>query len=70
VLLSLVLEQVSGDLAYSLGLANDHRWIGHNGELPGFNTYLYYHPELDAVVAVKVNSDISSGETAQRTGRP
>jgi D-alanyl-D-alanine carboxypeptidase len=51
-----------GDLAYGIGFGKDHGWIGHNGEIPGFNTYLFYHPELDAVVAVEVNSDISSGK--------
>jgi D-alanyl-D-alanine carboxypeptidase len=53
---------INGDLAYGIGLGKDHGWIGHNGEIPGFNTYLFYHPELDAVVAVEVNSDISSGK--------
>jgi D-alanyl-D-alanine carboxypeptidase len=49
------------DLAYGIGLGKDHGWIGHNGEILGFNTYLFYRPELDAVV-VEVNSDISSGK--------
>jgi D-alanyl-D-alanine carboxypeptidase len=53
---------LKGDYGYGLGLMNEHGWIGHGGELPGYNTYLYYHPELDAVVAVEVNSDISSGD--------
>jgi D-alanyl-D-alanine carboxypeptidase len=53
---------LKGNLAYGLGLANDHGWIGHNGELPGYTTYLFYHPELDAVVVVEVNSDIPSGD--------
>jgi D-alanyl-D-alanine carboxypeptidase len=53
---------LKGNLAYGLGLGNEHGWIGHNGETPGYNTYLFYHPELDAVVAVEVNSDISSGD--------
>jgi D-alanyl-D-alanine carboxypeptidase len=53
---------LNGDLAYGLGLANDHGWIGHNGEIPGYNTYLLYHPDLDATVVVEVNSDISSGD--------
>jgi D-alanyl-D-alanine carboxypeptidase len=53
---------LNGDLAYGLGLENDHGWIGHNGEIPGYNTNLFYHPELDAVVAVEVNSEISSGD--------
>jgi D-alanyl-D-alanine carboxypeptidase len=52
---------LEGDLAYGIGLGKDHGWIGHNGEIPGYNTYLFYHPELDAVV-VEVNSDISSGK--------
>ncbi len=53
---------LAGNLAYGLGLGNDRGWVGHNGEIPGYNTYLFYHPELDAVVAVEVNSDISSGD--------
>jgi D-alanyl-D-alanine carboxypeptidase len=53
---------LKGDLAYGIGLGKDHGWIGHNGEIPGYNTYLFYHPDLDAVVAVEVNSDISSGK--------
>jgi D-alanyl-D-alanine carboxypeptidase len=53
---------LNGELGYGIGLANDNGWIGHNGELPGYNTYLFYHPELDAVVAVEVNSDIPSGD--------
>jgi D-alanyl-D-alanine carboxypeptidase len=51
---------LKGDLAYGIGLGKDHGWIGHNGEIPGYNTYLFYHPDLDAVV--EANSDISSGK--------
>jgi D-alanyl-D-alanine carboxypeptidase len=58
---------LEGTLAYGLGLGNDRGWVGHNGEIPGYNTYLFYHPDLDAVVAVEVNSDISSGECPQDT---
>jgi D-alanyl-D-alanine carboxypeptidase len=53
---------LKGDLAYGIGLGKDHGWIGHNGEIPGYNTYLFYHSEIDAVVVVLVNSDISSGK--------
>jgi D-alanyl-D-alanine carboxypeptidase len=53
---------LEGNLAYGLGLANEHGWIGHNGNIAGYTTFLFYHPELDAVVAVEVNSDISSGD--------
>ena len=51
-----------GDFGYGLGLIKEHEWIGHGGEMPGYNTSLFYHPELDAVVVVEVNSDISSGD--------
>src|SRR5215217_6297840 len=53
---------LKGDLAYGIGLGKDHGWVGHNGEIPGYNTYLFYHPDLDAVLVVLVNSDYSSGK--------
>jgi D-alanyl-D-alanine carboxypeptidase len=53
---------LKGDLEYSIGMGKDHGWVGHNGEIPGYNTYLFYHPDLEAVVVVLVNSDISSGK--------
>jgi D-alanyl-D-alanine carboxypeptidase len=49
-------------LSYGLGLEGARGWLGHSGEIPGFNTTLYYHPELDATVVVEVNSDIASGD--------
>jgi D-alanyl-D-alanine carboxypeptidase len=52
----------SADRAYGLGLGREYGWLGHTGELPGFNTAVYYHPELDATVVVEVNSDIPSGD--------
>jgi len=55
------LPPLDAEHSYGLGLTNDHGWLGHGGELPGFNTAVYYHPELDATIAVEVNSDISSG---------
>jgi D-alanyl-D-alanine carboxypeptidase len=58
---------LKGDLAYGIGLGKDHGWVGHNGEIPGYNTYLFYHPDLDAVVVVEVNSDISSGDCPKDT---
>jgi D-alanyl-D-alanine carboxypeptidase len=51
----------SADRAYGLGLGREYGWLGHTGELPGFNTAVYYHPGLDATVVVEVNSDIPSG---------
>ena len=53
---------LNGDAGYGIGLTYDRGWIGHGGEIDGYTTQLFYHPELDAVVAVEVNSDISSGD--------
>jgi D-alanyl-D-alanine carboxypeptidase len=53
---------LSADKDYGIGLVNDHGWLGHTGELPGFNTAVYYHPELDATMVVEVNSDTPSGD--------
>jgi D-alanyl-D-alanine carboxypeptidase len=53
---------LKGNLAYGLGLVTDSGWLGHTGELPGFNTTVYYHPALDATMVVEVNSDIASGD--------
>jgi D-alanyl-D-alanine carboxypeptidase len=52
----------SAERAYGLGLGREYGWVGHTGELPGYNTAVYYHPELDATVVVEVNSDIPSGD--------
>ena len=53
---------LNGEAGYGIGLTYDRGWIGHGGEIDGYTTQLFYHPELDAVVAVEVNSDISSGD--------
>jgi D-alanyl-D-alanine carboxypeptidase len=52
----------SADRAYGLGIGREYGWLGHTGELPGYNTAVYYHPGLDATVVVEVNSDIPSGD--------
>jgi hypothetical protein len=38
---------------------------GHTGELPGYNTAVYYHAASDITVAVQTNSDIASGDCAE-----
>lgn len=53
---------LTADKDYGIGLVNDHGWLGHTGELPGYNTVVSYNPELDATVVVEVNSDIPSGD--------
>ena len=59
---------LKGDLAYGIGLG-ETTVVGHNGEIPGYNTYLFYHPNIDVVVAVEVNSE-SPQVNAQRTFPP
>lgn len=43
---------------YGLGIGFDHGWLGHTGELPGYNTAGFYLPEQDATIVIEVNSDI------------
>ena len=47
--------------AYGIGIAINHGWLGHTGELPGYNCGAHYLPEKKAVIVVMVNSDIPVG---------
>jgi D-alanyl-D-alanine carboxypeptidase len=46
---------------YGMGIGEDNGWLGHTGELPGYNTAAYYLPAKQAVIVVMVNSDIAVG---------
>jgi D-alanyl-D-alanine carboxypeptidase len=48
--------------AYGIGIGIDHGWLGHTGELPGYNCSASYLPEKKAVIVVMVNSDIPAGK--------
>lgn len=37
-------------------------WVGHTGELPGYNTSVFYDTGSDTTVITMTNSDIPSGE--------
>jgi D-alanyl-D-alanine carboxypeptidase len=52
----------TADRAYGLGFGKESGWIGHTGTSPGYNTTVYYSPDLDATMVVETNSDISSGD--------
>ena len=52
----------NADRAYGLGFGKEFGWIGHTGTNPGYNTTVYYSPELDATMVVETNSDIPSGD--------
>ena len=43
---------------YGIGIGEDHGWLGHTGELPGYNTAGYYLPDKKAIIVIEVNSDI------------
>jgi D-alanyl-D-alanine carboxypeptidase len=47
---------------YGLGFGCIDGWVGHTGELPGYNTTVYYDTTSDTTVVVQVNSDIASGD--------
>jgi D-alanyl-D-alanine carboxypeptidase len=47
--------------SYGLGVACFAGWVGHEGELPGYNATVYYNTDADIAIAVQVNSDIASG---------
>ena len=48
-------------MAYALGFGVMDGWIGHTGELPGYNTSIQYDARTGTTVVVMVNSDIPIG---------
>ncbi|MFJ3877768.1 serine hydrolase domain-containing protein [Streptomyces sp. NPDC090077] len=45
-------------VGYGLGIAEIDGWVGHNGELPGYETIAARLPQEGAVLVVIVNSDV------------
>ncbi|WP_236651995.1 serine hydrolase domain-containing protein [Streptacidiphilus neutrinimicus] len=45
-------------LGYGLGIADFNGWIGHNGEVPGYETVDVYLPSERATLVVMVNTDV------------
>ncbi|MGY4391203.1 serine hydrolase domain-containing protein [Streptomyces virginiae] len=46
------------DIGYGLGIAELDGWIGHNGELPGYETIAVRLPQARATMVIVVNSDV------------
>jgi D-alanyl-D-alanine carboxypeptidase len=46
---------------YGIGISSNHGWLGHTGSLQGYNTTVYYHPDIDTTVVVEATSDIARG---------
>lgn len=55
------LDSIPGSAGYGLALGCIDGWVGHTGELPGFNSSVFYDTTSDTSVVVLVNSDIASG---------
>lgn len=55
------LTSFPGVAGYGIGVACIGGWVGHTGELPGYNTYVFYQADAGMTVAVQTNSDIASG---------
>lgn len=49
----------TSDAVYGLGVGRIDGWIGHTGELPGYNTSVVYEQQRRTTVVVIVNSDIA-----------
>ena len=49
-----------GNLTYGLGYASFDGWLGHNGSLPGYTSYVVFDPKSETVIAVLANSDIKT----------
>ena len=46
---------------YGFGIGCLGGWVGHTGEIPGYNTTVYHDTTSDTTVVVMANSDIPSG---------
>ena len=42
---------------YGLGLENQNGWIGHNGNITGYQAYAYYLPSRRMTMVMLVNSN-------------
>jgi D-alanyl-D-alanine carboxypeptidase len=47
---------------YGLAITCSGGWVGHTGELPGFNTVMLYDTASDTTLITMTNSDIASGD--------
>jgi D-alanyl-D-alanine carboxypeptidase len=56
------LNSIPGPKGYGLAIGCIDGWVGHTGELPGFNTSVFYDTTTDSTVIVETNSDIASGD--------
>lgn len=55
---------------YGLAVGCLDGWVGHTGELPGYNTSVFYDTRSDTTVVVLANSDIPSGACTESKTLP
>jgi D-alanyl-D-alanine carboxypeptidase len=55
------LRSFPGAAGYGIAIGCADGWVGHTGELPGYNTSVFYDTTSDTTVVVQANSDIASG---------
>lgn len=53
--------------SYGMAMVNSAGWLGHTGEIPGYNTVLSYRPDTHTTIVVMVNSDIGIGPVDDQT---
>lgn len=56
------LTSFPGAAGYGIAMGCSGAWVGHTGELPGYNTSVFYDTTADTTVVVQANSDIASGD--------
>ncbi|MFD6972788.1 serine hydrolase domain-containing protein [Streptomyces sp. NPDC059949] len=54
-------------VSYGLGIADVNGWLGHNGELPGYESIAAGLPQQKATLVVLVNSDVDRGGSYSTT---
>lgn len=52
----------AGAGGYGIGWGCQNGWVGHAGELPGYNSSMFYDTKNDVTVVTLTNSDIPSGD--------
>lgn len=55
------LRSVPGPAGYGLGIACVDGWVGHTGDISGYNTAAFYDTNSATSVIVETNSDVPSG---------
>lgn len=56
------LTSFPGAAGYGLGMGCSSGWVGHAGELPGYNSSVFYDTSSDTSIITMTNSDIASGD--------